>query len=271
MRQLLLQRAMAQAVLGQGVGICVCLGLREPSFDPAQLLLEGLDLPLEAGRLARLALRRPGRRRLGLAASASRAPSRRSTAGSWSRAYSPNAPSRSRSRPSSIAIVRVASASISARSCETSRMVPEYSVSASSSASRLSMSRWLVGSSSTRKFAPDTTTRASASRRRSPPESTSTGFSTCSPENRKRPSRSRACGPVSGGALHHRVDQPEVLGQLDRVLRVVGDGHVVPDLHPPGLGRRVAQDRLDQRGLAGAVAPDQRDALARARWRSRRR
>ena len=48
-------------------------------------------------------------------------------------------------------------------------------------------SRWFVGSSSTRKFAPDATSNASASRRRSPPESAVTGVSCVSqPEKRKR-------------------------------------------------------------------------------------
>ena len=50
-------------------------------------------------------------------------------------------------RASSTATVRVPTASSSARSWETSRIAPRNARSASSSASRLSMSRWLVGSS----------------------------------------------------------------------------------------------------------------------------
>src|SRR2546428_489626 len=45
--------------------------------------------------------------------------------------------------------------SSSARSCETSSTVPGNASSAPSSASRLSRSRWFVGSSSTRRFAPE--------------------------------------------------------------------------------------------------------------------
>ena len=62
----------------------------------------------------------------------------------------------------------------------------------------LSTSRWFVGSSSTRKFAPDATSSASASRRRSPPESAVTGRSWVSqPEKRNRPSSVCACGRCS--------------------------------------------------------------------------
>src|SRR5438445_774540 len=51
-----------------------------------------------------------------------------------------------------MAIVRVPTASSSARSWETSRTAPLNARSASSSASRLSMSRWFVGSSRIRTF-----------------------------------------------------------------------------------------------------------------------
>ena len=56
--------------------------------------------------------------------------------------------------PSSTATIRSATASSTARSCETSSTVPGNASSAASSASRLSRSRWFVGSSRTRKFAP---------------------------------------------------------------------------------------------------------------------
>ena len=74
-------------------------------------------------------------------------------------------------RCSSTAIVRVPTASSSARSWETSRIAPVNARSASSSASRDSMSRWLVGSSRISTLAPECTSTASDSRRRSPPES----------------------------------------------------------------------------------------------------
>ena len=66
---------------------------------------------------------------------------------------------------SSIATVRSATASSRARSWETSRIEPGNASSAASSASRLSRSRWFVGSSSTRKFAPE----ATIDRERQPP------------------------------------------------------------------------------------------------------
>ena len=91
-----------------------------------------------------------------------------------------------------MAIVRVPTASSSARSCDTSSTFPSKPLSASSSASRASMSRWLVGSSRISTFAPDATRIASDTRLRSPPERPSIGFSASCPLNRKRPSRARA-------------------------------------------------------------------------------
>ena len=204
-RQLHLELLVAVTILGHSGVILVGVGLGEPCRDGAQLLLQPLDLRLQLPRLAPGAAA-AGRLRRGRLGGAGRGcfgfggaclGGSLATTGSWSRAYSPNPPSRSRSRPFSMAMVRVARASIRARSWDTNRIVPGKLSRASSSASRLSMSRWLVGSSSTSRFAPETTIRASASRRRSPPDSTLTGFSTWSPENRKRPSSIRACGPVS--------------------------------------------------------------------------
>src|SRR5438034_1170933 len=69
--------------------------------------------------------------------------------------------------------------------------------SASSSTSLAVRSRWLVGSSRRRQFDGSTRSLASASRLRSPPESTAVRFSTASPEKRKAPSSERTCGAVS--------------------------------------------------------------------------
>src|SRR5438067_8813735 len=119
----------------------------------------------------------------------------RAARSSLRRSSSAQPPSYPRSSPSSMARVRSAIASRSARSCETSKTVPGNASSAASSASRLSRSRWFVGSSSTRKFAPEATVTASASLRRSPPESTATAFSCSSqPEKRNLPSRLCASG-----------------------------------------------------------------------------
>ena len=98
---------------------------------------------------------------------------------------------------SSTAIVREPTASSSARSWEISSTAPWKPWSAASSASRDSRSRWLVGSSRIRTLAPECTRIASDSRRRSPPDRPSTGFSAASPENRNWPSSARAFGGVS--------------------------------------------------------------------------
>ena len=113
--------------------------------------------------------------------------------------------------PSSTATVRVPTASSSARSWEISSSEPGNACSADSSASRLSRSRWLVGSSSTSTLAPECTRIASDSRRRSPPESPSSGFSAASPLNRKRPSSARASlglSPVERWAASSTVRAP---------------------------------------------------------------
>ena len=136
--------------------------------------------------------------------------------------------------------------------------MPGNASSAASSASRLSRSRWLVGSSRTRKFAPDATTSASASRRRSPPESATTGLSWSSqPEKRKRPSSACACGALQPGGAHRALEHAAALVQLDLVLREVRDLDAVPDPAEPA-----ADDRLEQRRLARAVRADQGDVLA---------
>ena len=107
---------------------------------------------------------------------------------------------------------------------------PVNSLSASSSASRLSRSRWLVGSSRISTFAPDCTRIASDRRRRSPPERTSSGFSASSPENRKRPSRAPGLvrgelGQVRGGLEHRargaRRRAPRRAGRESPALRCV--------------------------------------------------
>ena len=114
-------------------------------------------------------------------------------AGASSRARTRIAVSRRRTaRPSSMARVWVATASIGARSWETSITVPSNASRADSSASRLSVSRWFVGSSSTSRLPPRAISATSSRRRRSPPDSRSTGASAASPENRKPPSSVRA-------------------------------------------------------------------------------
>src|SRR5581483_10895484 len=155
---------------------------------------------------------------------------------------------------SSTASSRPATASSSARSCDTSSTVPGNASSAASSDSRDSRSRWFVGSSSTRKFAPDATTIARASRRRSPPDSETTRFS-CSSHPEKRKRQSSAC---ASGRFQHRAALVElrlVLGEVRR-LHAVAEPHLAAHRVP------AAEHRLEQRRLPGAVRPDERDVLA---------
>ena len=96
--------------------------------------------------------------------------------------------------------MRLPIASSSARSWDTSSSDPGNDASAVSSASRLSRSRWLVGSSRISRLAPELTRIASDRRRRSPPDRPSSGFSASSPENRKRPSSARVGPGLSPGS-----------------------------------------------------------------------
>ena len=65
----------------------------------------------------------------------------------------------------------------------------------------LSMSRWFVGSSSSRQFAPPSISRQSCRRVRSPPESVPTGWRIWSYRNRNRPSSETASSSYIGFAL----------------------------------------------------------------------
>ena len=151
----------------------------------------------------------------------------------------------------------------SARSCETSRTVPGKASSAASSASRLSRSRWFVGSSRTRKFAPDATTSASARRRRSPPESTATAFCCSSqPEKRKRPRRFCASGRRSPVAPWAHSSTDAALVELHLLLGEVRDLDAVAEARPAAVVLAPAEHRLEQRRLARAVRADERDVLA---------
>ena len=121
--------------------------------------LHGSDVGLEALELGGRTLRgsRPGRLRCASGLARSGRCSTVRTDALRSRSMSAQPPSYERSAPSSIATIRSGTASSSARSCETSSTVPGNASSAASSASRDSTSRWFVGSSRTRKFAPDAT------------------------------------------------------------------------------------------------------------------
>ena len=101
---------------------------------------------------------------------------------------------------------------------------------------------------------------ASASRRRSPPESTATGFSCASqPEKRKRPSRFCASGRARPVIDCDALEDGAARVELHLLLREVADLDAVADA---GRRPRRCTSCLEQRRLAGAVRPDERDVLA---------
>ena len=141
--------------------------------------------------------------------------------------------------------------------------MPGNASSAASSASRLSRSRWFVGSSRTRKFAPEATTSASARRRRSPPESAVTGFSCSVPAGEEEaPEQVLRVGPLQAGRRLRAVEHAAALVELDLVLGEVRGLDAVAEPDRPAGGLAVAEHRLEQRRLARAVRADQRDVLA---------
>ena len=260
---------MAVAVRGQGGVVLVRVRRREPGFDRAQLLLRLLRSRASsrsASRRARWDGPRGFRSRFsagfGLGLSDCRlAAADRSTVGSWSRAYSPNPPSRSRSRPFSIAIVRVASASISARSCETSSTVPGKGlerVLERLAALEVEVVRRLVEHEEVRARRDDGRARAAAARR---PRARR-------PASRARPSPRRgtgraafcACGRVRPvvdcDAVEH--DAALVAARPPAARSTPGSRRARAD-RPAG---RAQVERLEQRRLPRAVRADQRHVLA---------
>ena len=112
------------------------------------------------------------------------------------------------SRPSLNTIVRVRRTLLNSdRSWLTSSTVPPNNSTACSSCSIAGMSRWFVGSSSTRQFEPFAISSASTSRVRSPGDNDSAGRLTCSAPIPNLASRVRASGtsmPVA--AMNARLD-----------------------------------------------------------------
>jgi hypothetical protein len=98
-------------------------------------------------------------------------------------------------------------------------MVPSYCDSAVISISLVAMSRWLVGSSSTRKFGGSNSIIAITSRAFSPPDSTRHFFSISSPEKPKQPAsvRSGAC-PACGNCPPATRTPSVAVEQVHRVL-----------------------------------------------------
>ena len=141
--------------------------------------------------------------------------------------------------------------------------MPGNASSAASSASRLSRSRWFVGSSSRSRFAPG----GDDEREREPP-------ALAAREHRDRPLvhlpareeepaeevlRLRALEP--GGVLRDGEHGPALV-ELDLVLREVRRLDAVAEPQLSGDGLPAAEQGLEQRRLARAVRPDERDVLA---------
>ena len=138
-----------------------------------------------------------------------------------------------------------------------------------------SMSRWLVGSSSTSRSAWCTSAAASATRRRSPPDSRvdrrrpgparpARARSAPRGPRRRRPTRARRRRrPRPSRTVAPAGRSPRWSTQRDPEAAGAGD--------PTGVRRFSAGDQPQQRRLAAAVAPDHADPLAVARCRATRR
>ena len=126
-----------------------------------------------------------------------------------------------------------------------------------------STSRWLVGSSRTSRFARGSIIIASATRARSPPESV-----------RRLPLHLVAGEAEAAEVALDEPALPERPQVVDHVVeRLVertcaGPGGSTrrwiesPTLSSPALRAALADDRLEQRGLAGAVRADEPDPIA---------
>ena len=159
---------------------------------------------------------------------------------------------------SSTAIVRVPTASSSARSWETSSSEPAKACSASSSASRLSRSRWLVGSSRIRTLAPPVhEDRQRQALALAAAEAVERLLGLLAGEEEAPEQRARLVRRQPG-ALHRRLEHGRARRRT-RAPRRAGRGSRRLTLWPgaqPALGeRRLAGERLDQRRLAGPVGP----------------
>ena len=149
------------------------------------------------------------------------------------------------------------------RSCETKSIVPSYCASAVISISFVAMSRWLVGSSSTRKFGGSNNMIAIASRAFSPPDSTRHFFSTSSPENPKQPASVRsvpcpACGNESSSDW--KIVRVAV-EQFHRMLGKIAHLDAAADRHRALIRLARAGHQFQERRFAGAIDAHHAPAL----------
>src|ERR1043166_2007055 len=120
---------------------------------------------------------------------------------------------------------------------------PSKSLMASASAARLSMSRWLVGSSRMIMLGAWKVASPSSSRAFSPPERLFTSVSAASPEKPIAPARRR--GPAAGETLHQRIGR--LAGKADRAgaradFRFRGIAHQPADVI---VGRAIKVELVD--------------------------
>ena len=147
---------------------------------------------------------------------------------------------------------------------------PRTRVSASSSASRLSMSRWLVGSSRIRTLAPEATRIASESRRCSPPEMSASCFSTSRAGEEEAAEQVARLLPAEAGLALGGVEHGALAGRGLGVLGEVADLDVVAGADAAGGRLALPGEGLDQGRLAGAVGADEDDVLAALDFEVRR-
>ncbi len=110
--------------------------------------------------------------------------------------------------------MRVASSDTNQRSWDTNSTVPGYARRAATSAWMASMSRWLVGSSSTSTLGRSAASRAKISRAASPPDSVPMRLSTSSPENSTRPRALRTNVVGCPGYAAHTVSSAVAAGSV---------------------------------------------------------
>src|SRR3546814_111811 len=170
------------------------------------------------------------------------------------------------SPPSCITRVEVTTLSRKSRSWLTSSRVPGWSASSSSSSSSVSMSRSLVGSSITSRLDGCANSLASSSRLRSPPDSRVIGARAFGGEQEVLQIADHVLALAADldelqplGDVFQRVP---VLAQRRAVLVEVGHLQLGADADLAGLRLQVAQQQLEQGGLAAAVGADQADAVA---------
>ncbi len=150
------------------------------------------------------------------------------------------------------------------RSWLTSTTAPSNPLSACTSASRASTSRWLVGSSRISRCGASRVISANASRAFSPPDSFATWVVALLPEKPKRPSWRADRGLRL--ALHHarrlRERRVAAVEFLDLVPACkLADAHLARCRHRARHRTELRREQPRERRLAIAVASEQRDAI----------